>query len=109
MRVVVDPDREEALELSAAGVDHAEGCIAGSGQLRRGRYEPLEKRLERQFGCDRRARLEQRPEAALARSNGPHGRQRIANTCGKPTSGLRSSPDAACACTAQCRVDRKES
>ena len=59
MRVGVDASRQEALELRAAGVDHAEGSVAGGREVGGGLDEALEEHVERQLRRDRDARLEE--------------------------------------------------
>ena len=59
MRVGVDAGRQEALELRAAAVDHAEGSVAGAREVGGGLDQALEERVERQLRRDRDARLEE--------------------------------------------------
>src|SRR4051812_14580415 len=60
MRFRVDAGRQEALELSAAGIDDAERGVSGARQVGRSRDETLQERLEGKLGRDRHARLEKR-------------------------------------------------
>src|SRR5438067_7822331 len=107
MCLVVDPGRQETLELGAASIDHSERGVARSREIGRGRHEALEQSLERQLGRDGHAGLEECAKAVLARPDGRHRTKRT-TLCGKPTSYLRSSPDAARARREQSRSDRKE-
>ena len=86
VRLLVDPRRQEALELPAAAIDDTQGRIPGAGQLGGGRHEPLQERLERELRGDRHGRLEQRAQAAFAGSHGFHCAAEYREPCGKPTS-----------------------
>ena len=45
-RVLVDADGQEPLQLGPSCVEHAEGRVAGAGQLARDRQHALKDRLE---------------------------------------------------------------
>ena len=71
------PVREEALELRAAPVDHAERGVARAGELGGRLDEPLQERVERELRGERDACLDQRAQAIFARPDRVHGVQRI--------------------------------
>ena len=58
----VDARGDEALERLSARVDHAERCVPGAGELRRGLDELLEERVERELGVECDPRLDERPQ-----------------------------------------------
>ena len=62
------PVRDEALELRARAVDHAERRVLRVGELRRDLDDPLEQGVERELRGERTARLEQASEARPGRS-----------------------------------------
>lgn len=51
----VDPVGDETLKLSARGVDHTQGRVAGPGQRRRGLDDSLQKSIEGELGAERDA------------------------------------------------------
>ena len=61
LRLGVDAGGQEALELRAARVDHAERRVARAGQLGGGLDDPLEQRVERELRGERDPGLEQAP------------------------------------------------
>ncbi len=56
---VVDAARDEALELGAVLVEHADRRVTGAGQLARGLQHMAEHRIEIELGDDEAANIDQ--------------------------------------------------
>ncbi len=61
--LVADAEVDEAFELGATGVEHAQCRVLGRGDLARRLHDRAENHLEVELGEDRRANVDQPPEA----------------------------------------------